>query len=394
MKTLATLFLIGFGFNSIYAQDCTEMELDVSSYSVCIGGEITLDATAASGEAIIWDGGIFDDVPFTPEEVGTFIYTATTIDDSDCPLMVEVEVLPFPTVIPGAGDENFCEDEAIVLSAGGDADEYSWDPLDLSPGVGTHTYTLTGVYYFGCSSSATLEITVHALPEIIASVDVGLTCLGNDVVFTVSGAETYVWEDPAIKSGAPYTTTVAGTTSYFVTGTDINGCVGTGSVELDVADAIEITGTPNDEVTGDDGSIDISITGGVPAYMVDWDNDGTGDFDDPASIGGLAGGTYTVIVQGSMGCADTATFTVNSQLSVTSFNITAINVYPNPTVSLVNIELAGSFSYLLLTAKGEVVLSGSGFNKEAVDMETFANGVYYFKIESKAENTTIRVVKK
>ncbi len=396
MKTrfsLFTLLFCGISINTSFAQDCTPMELDVSGYSICLGDEITLDATAESGAPIIWDGGVFDGVPFTPAEAGTFTYTATSVDDSDCPLSVDIDVLPYPTVIPGAGDENFCEDEAIVLSAAGDADEYSWEPLDFSPGVGTHTYTLTGSLDIGCTTSETIEITVHPTPEITPTVTPTLTCLGQDVVFTVSGADTYVWEDPEIEGGESYTTTSGGTTTYFVTGTSINGCVGFGSVDLEVADAIEITGTASDEIAGDDGSVDITLTGGVPAYTVDWDNDGTGDFDDPASIAGLAGGTYTIIVQGSMGCADTATFIINSQLSVTAFENSFIKAYPNPTVNHVNIELAGSFSYTLLTAKGNVVLSGNGYNKETINMENFAEGVYFFDIKSDLENTIIQVIK-
>ncbi len=391
--TLFTLLFFGVGFNTSFAQDCTPMELDVSGYSICIGDEITLDATAESGAPIIWDGGIFDGVPFTPAEVGTFTYTATSVDDSDCPLSIDIDVLPYPTVIPGAGDENFCEDEAIVLSAAGDADEYSWDPLDFSPGVGTHTYTLTGSYDIGCTTSETIEITVHPTPEITPTVTPTLTCLGQDVVFTAVGADTFVWEGVEFEDGEPYTTTTPGTTTYFVSGTGINGCVGFASIDLEVADAIEITGTATDEIAGDDGSVDITITGGVPAYTVDWDNDGTGDFDDPASIAGLAGGTYTIIVQGSVGCADTAIFTVNSQLSVKTFENTTIKAYPNPTVNTVNITLSGNFSYTLLTAKGDIVLSGMGYNKETVNMESFAKGVYYLDIKSDIENTTIQVIK-
>ena len=396
MKTLTLVILIisfSSGLNSLYAQ-CIPMELDVTSYSVCIGGEVTLDATAESGADIIWDGGIFDDIVFTPLEIGVFTYTATTLDESDCPLSVDIEVLSLPTVVPGAGDENFCEDEAIVLSAAGDADEYSWDPLDLDPGVGTHTYTLTGTIIGGCESSETLEITVHALPEIIPSVIPDLTCLGQDVVFSVSGAETYVWEDPEIETGEDYTTTIPGVTTYIVSGTDINGCTGIGSVELEVADAIMITGTASDEVAGDDGSIAITISGGVPAYMVDWDNDGTGDFDDPASIAGLSGGTYAVVVQGSMGCEGTATFTVNSQLAVETLEMSAINIYPNPTTNAVSIELAGAFTYEVANSNGQIVYAGNGINKEMVDLADLASGIYYFTIKSELEKTSIRVVKK
>jgi hypothetical protein len=396
MKTLFTLSLLlsfGLEFNSALAQGCTTMELETSGITVCLGGEVILDASAASGEDVMWDGGIFDGVAFTPAEIGIFIYTATTIDDSDCPLEVEITVNPVPTVIPGAGDENFCEDETVVLSAAGDADSYSWEPLDFSPGVGTHTYTLTGDYDIGCTNSATIEITVHAFPEIIASVDIDLTCIGNDVVFTASGADTYAWEDPAIENGEPYTTTMPGIITYIVSGTDINGCVGTGSVDLEIADAIEITGTAYDEVEGNDGGVDILFTGGVPAYSVDWDNDETGDFDDPANISGLAGGTYTVIVNGSLGCSGMATFTVNSQLNTTAFENTLLSVYPNPTADFVTLDLAGNFNYQLLTSKSNVVLTGNGFNTKTVAMESLPAGIYFFNIQSNAENKTIRVIK-
>ena len=185
-----------------------------------------------------------------------------------------------------------------------------------------------------------------------------------------------------------------GITTYFVTGTSTNGCVATTSVDLEVADAIVVTGVAFDEIDGSDGGVDVTITGGVPAYTVDWDNDGTGDFDDPASIAGLAGGTYTIIVQGSMGCADTVAFSVNSQLTIDAFEMSAINIYPNPTVNNVNIELAGSFTYELISTNGQVVLRGNGLNKKTIDLETLASGVYYFNIKSEIENATVRVVKK
>jgi len=214
------------------------------------------------------------------------------------------------------------------------------------------------------------------------------------VVFSVSGAETYVWADPEIETGEDYTTTTPGVTTYIVSGTNINGCNGIGSVELEVADAIMITGTASDEVAGDDGSIAITISGGVPAYMVDWDNDGTGDFDDPASIAGLAGGAYTVAVQGSMGCEGTATFTVNSQLAVESLEMSAINIYPNPTTNAVSIKLAGTFTYEVSNSIGQIVYAGNVINKVMVDLSGLASGTYYFTIKSELENTIIRVVKK
>lgn len=59
-----------------------------------------------------------------------------------------------------------------------------------------------------------------------------------------------------------------------------------------------------------DGAIDITPSGGTAPYTFDWDNDGTGDFDDPEDLTGLAPGTYTVIVKEAGGCTETWSYTV------------------------------------------------------------------------------------
>lgn len=59
----------------------------------------------------------------------------------------------------------------------------------------------------------------------------------------------------------------------------------------------------------------------------------------------------------------------------------------------VTLELARNFNYELLTAKGELVLSGNGFNTKTVSLEGFAKGVHFFTLKSPLENTTVRTIK-
>ena len=372
---------------------CLALELEVTSYSVCIGGEVTLDATSPSGAEITWDGGVIDGVAFEPLEIGTFTYTATSGVDGECDLSVEVEVLGLPIVIPGAGDEMFCEDESIVLSAAGDADTYSWDPLDFTPGVGVHTYTLTGAHDAGCISTATIDITVFALPEITATVDIDEICVGNEIILTAGGGETYVWSDMDIIDGEPYTTTSVGTNVFTVTGADIHGCTNTATVEVDVVPEISITGTTTDEVAGADGAIDITIAGGVVAYLIDWDNDELDDFDDPADITGLVGGTYTVVIKGSTGCETTAQFVVNSELGIVTNNLNGVTIYPNPTIENITVELEGLFMYEIISVNGAVLLTGNGTNLKTISLKDFSKGVYFLSIESLNGNKTIKLIK-
>ena len=51
-----------------------------------------------------------------------------------------------------------------------------------------------------------------------------------------------------------------------------------------------------DCIGDDDGTIDLTISP-VGTYTIDWDNDGTGDFDDNEDLILLAAGSYNVVVQ-------------------------------------------------------------------------------------------------
>jgi hypothetical protein len=61
---------------------------------------------------------------------------------------------------------------------------------------------------------------------------------------------------------------------------------------------------------GEDGSVSLTVTGGAPDYTYDWDNDGTGDFDDLAGLTGVGAGTYILSVQDTNGCVSEASFTI------------------------------------------------------------------------------------
>ena len=75
---------------------------------------------------------------------------------------------------------------------------------------------------------------------------------------------------------------------------------------------IVLSSSVTDETLGFDGAIDLIVTGGTGPYSYDWDNDGTGDTDDPEDLIGLPPGTYVVSVIGSDGCIVGASITVNA----------------------------------------------------------------------------------
>ncbi|NOQ72841.1 MAG: T9SS type A sorting domain-containing protein [Crocinitomix sp.] len=373
---------------------CTPLAVVVSEYSICDNELLILDATSETGGTITWDGGAIDGIGFYPEMTGTITYTATSDDPLDCPMSVEIEVLASPTVIPSVGGENYCDGDAIVLSAGGDADSFEWDPIDLTPGVGVTTYTLTGTYdATGCSTSESIDVTVHALPTVNANVDLEEVCIGNPVVLTGSGATTYDWDPADIMDGEEHFPGDVGTYSYTVTGTDDNGCLNTDEISITVVEEIEITYIVIDEIIFEDGEIDITVTGGVTPYTFDWDNDGTGDFDDDEDLTGLADAVYTVTVNGSTGCSAQAVIILGRQASIGEFDSQNINVYPNPTVDQITITVEGFFTYTLFDAAGGLILTGNATDQEELSLEELPAGVYFVKIQNEQKTESVQVVK-
>src|SRR5690606_22615629 len=117
-------------------------------------------------------------------------------------------------------------------------------------------------------------------------------------------ADSYDWLPVDLVEGQPYTPGV-GITTFTVTGTDLNGCENVATVNVEVADIINGTFSVTNELAGNDGEIDMTTTGGFPPYTFDWNNDGTGDFDDTEDLTGLSEGTYILVVQDSEGCEGT-----------------------------------------------------------------------------------------
>ncbi len=376
---------------------CTPLSLTPYASELCFGDELILDATSELDGTISWDGDVIDGEGFEPP-VGTTTYTATSDADGDCGISVEITVLDLPEVTASTTDEEICVGASITLTGGG-ADDYEWDMdvtdgEEFTPEVGEYTYTVTGTDdETGCENVAEIEVSVYDLPDVGATISDDEICLGDNVVLNGEGASSYEW-DPAESDGVAFTPAAIGTTTYTVIGTDDNGCINEAEVDLTVYETLEITYTTTDEISGGDGEINITVTGGNPAYTFDWNNDGTGDFDDDEDLTGLSGGPYDVEVMCEAGCSATATITVNSQVGVDELNAIALNVYPNPTTALVTIEFEGTFTYELTDINGAVITQATATDKEIISLENVERGVYFVMIKSNDTAHTVKVVKK
>ncbi len=129
-----------------------------------------------------------------------------------------------------------------------------------------------------------------------------ILCFGDataSIVVTASGGTppyTYNWS-PGTVTGPEPTGLTAGT--YSVTITDSEGEEEILSIDISQPNALVGTTTSEPEMNGNDGSVSITVTGGIPTYSYLWDT--TPPANTP-EVDGLPQGEYTVTVTDLVGC--------------------------------------------------------------------------------------------
>lgn len=383
----------------IITELCTGLIVTVSDLDICVGESITVHGESLTGGIVMWDGGIEDEVPYLLADAGTYEFTATSTSGTDCIYTFEVTVHELPAIVANADPETVCFGQELTLSGSGGA-YYEWSPGDIEngepfvPGLGTMTYTVEGEDWYGCFNTAEVTVTVIESPDVTITASDESICLGESITLTGSGAVTYEW-DMGVENGVSFTPETTGSFIYTVAGyVDGDGCFGEASIEIAVNELPTIESyVTTEELLGADGSININVTGGTPAYDFDWDNDGVGEFGDSEDLTGIAGGTYIVVVKDANGCEDTETISVNTQLGIGLENSTALNLYPNPTNDMVTIQVDGTFNYSITTIGGQKIMNGFGNASKVISMNDYPVGVYFVTVTNSQGTNVLKLIK-
>jgi hypothetical protein len=192
---------------------------------ICIGATSTQSVTGAN--TYTWSTSATTSTIAVSPTVAT-TYTVIGEDAFGCTntgsVNVMVNALPTLTI---TGANTICNGTSITQTVSG-ASTYTWstgantNTVVLTP-TANATYTVDGTDVNGCSNNAVVSVSVNALPSVSANTSNSLICPFNSVSLTGSGASTYTW-NPGNISGAVISVTPNVTTTYTVTGTDVNGC--------------------------------------------------------------------------------------------------------------------------------------------------------------------------
>ena len=231
--------------------------------SICAGEEVTItfNGTASPAASLVWNpegGTIISSSPATTTApaAATIVVRWDTpgdetislaIDDGGCRAQkttaLTVNKLPFAS----AGEDiTICEGECLQLNGIGSGAQYQWTPaVGLSatnipnplacPPV-TTTYQLLVMGADGCMAMDEVTVTVAGSLTANAGSDVAV-CQGESVQLLASGGISYKWSPTIGLNNSNIANPVANpiaTTTYTVTVTNANGCVGTDEVIVSV----------------------------------------------------------------------------------------------------------------------------------------------------------------
>lgn len=281
-----------------------------------------------------------------------------------------------------------------------DASGYSWffpggTPSTGSNGTETVTYSAAGTYmnYFyalgACNGQDldSVQVVITNGPT-VSTVSTDPSCAGNDgeIDITVTGGsgsyEYSIDGGTTFQSTGVFTGLSAGT--YDVVVNDISsGCSSTDAITI-TGSATSLTVTTVEGIetcSGNDGSIDITASGGSGSY--EYSIDGGVTFQTSPIFTGLTGGTYTVVVNDlSVACSGSSTSVVNvsTTLSLSSNSTDPTCVGADGTITITIPSGSGSYEFSIdggatfQSAGFFSGLSGGTYNVVVNDLTTACSG--------------------
>lgn len=309
--------------------------LAVSTSAVCNGqtGTITAEVSGGTpGYTYAWSHGATTASVFSLS-VGN--YSLLVTDANGCTAISSFTIgqpEPFSivaTVVPVACNSGSDGRIDLVVEGSISPYVYQWSngatTQDIS-GLSSGFYSVTVVDTNGCSSVQAVTVTqptalsiastpINAANNGVRNGSISLTVSGGVTRTPPSDGYTYLWNDGVIT--ADRFNLVAGT--YSVTATDANACTISTTVVLSEPTASTLT-LQSGNIScngGTDGSVSLTITGGIPPYSYAWSNANGELIATTQNLTNVGVGNYKVVVTGANGDTVSAGIAVAQPLPLT-----------------------------------------------------------------------------
>ena len=364
------------------------------SNPVCAGSLLTLTTNALSN--VVWSHSASSGTSIVVTPTVTTNYSVTgvgTPNNCTTTAVLQVSVMPLPFVAAYSYPLLICPGNTASLSAVG-AVNYTWSSgpsgslTTVNPQNST-SYTVTGVDANGCENTNTVMVNVSEGSVTVSSNTT--VCEGTQVMLVASGAMSYTWSNGTALPGIQVTPN--STTIYSVMATDANFCQLTNTVQVTVNPKpnVNATAVPPEVCRGE--SVVLSA-GGASTFT--WTGSAPGSsvtvipmVDVPHS--------YTVTGTGTNGCSRSfaVTVLVNKCAGIAESGVSLLKVYPNPGNGLFYLQSEGTINNVqVLDLSGRLLLSqDQNTSQLQLNLDSFANGIYYLKVSVNNESQMIRLIK-
>ena len=393
--------------NGCVAQDILANVIDVNTpskpiisqgdtVSLCPGQSADLTSSYASGNT--WSTNETAQT-ISVSTIGSYsVYYSDLSGCISAETFVEV-IESAPSSINTNGTVSICLGEDATLNASG-ASNYVWDngagsgaSVVVSPAVNT-TYIVTGIDASGCQAQGQVSLVVNSLPIVTTAADFSI-CYGSTAGLSAIGASSYSWDNNG-GTGSSISVSPTATTTYMVTGTDINGCSDTNMITITVSSLPIVSITPSTLDT-------LCVNGSDPITLSGTPSGGTftgpglsGNVFDPGFAGGVGSYIINYVYTDAIGCVGTSSLeaTLVSCLSLSENLDEKLILSPNPNNGTFNVSgLNENTGFMIVDAAGRVVHRGvvqkSKNTQFLLDLET---GVYFLQGISGDKHTVIKFV--
>ncbi|HXH18809.1 MAG TPA: gliding motility-associated C-terminal domain-containing protein [Chitinophagales bacterium] len=338
---------------------CPSINVSIAATQpLCFGTTGSATASASGGAApysYLWQPGGLSGASQSSLAAGTYTITAT--DASGCTGTGSV-TLTAPTAISlstsktdatCAGNDGTA---AVTASGGTPPYSYSWSNGAASAsvsGLQAGNYSVTVNDNNNCTAAAGITISSTGGPTVSLISQTNISCNGatdGAADISVSGGTppyTFLWTNGAT------TEDVSGLTpgAHSVTVTDNLSCVSVFNVSITEPSALSVSGiVTNTGCALSVGAVDVTVSGGTPAYSYSWTTGAA-----TQDVSNLSEGNYTVTVTDANSCQAINSFTINTVPACCTLQIAATVSNPGCGLSDGAIDItittgSGSYSFL------------------------------------------------
>ncbi|HQQ95222.1 MAG TPA: gliding motility-associated C-terminal domain-containing protein [Bacteroidia bacterium] len=316
-----------------------------TSTAICIGNSVTLTASGAA--SFTWQPGGQNTASIVSSPTTSSSYTVLG-NNGGCVGVktIQIVVNPLPVVSASISNALICAGNTVSLSAGG-ASSYTWQPIAQNGSLVTDNpsvsvvYTVTGTDLNSCVNTASVGVTVNPNPTLTVNSSSPAICEGNSVTLSANGALNYTW-NPGALNGSPVSDSPSITTTYTVTGSDLNACSATATLVVTVVPNPTMSISPQSSTICAGGTVTLTASG-APNFTWAPGGSNTASIVETPSISTI----YTVSGDNAGLCVTSATaeIIVNPLPANVTASVAGIISCAGPTVNMFGSSTSTNVSY-------------------------------------------------